>query len=140
MAPTHKISGFTLIELMLVLLIIGVLVAVGYPNYQEQVLKGRRTDAHNTIMLFSAKQERHYSDYGYYADIAQLAETNNTSSDAGHYEITISCTPDCSASARPQQYLITATPLNSDPRCGSYQYNQAGVLASSGTAGNKYCW
>lgn len=136
----YKISGFTLIELLLVVFIIGLLIAVGYPNYQEQVLQGRRADAKNAIMLFSAKQERHYSDYGYYADIQQLVNSSSASGEAGHYEIIISCTPDCSSSSRPQQYLITATPTVTDSRCGTYQYNQAGIQTSSGSADENYCW
>lgn len=139
MLPRDKLAGFTLIELMLVILIIAILAAIGYPNYQEQVLKGHRAEAKNAIMLLSAKQQRYYSDYGYYAGMEQLTDAHDMSKDAQHHILTISCTPDCTASARPQQYLITATPTGTDLRCGSYLYNQAGVLASNGTADNKYC-
>lgn len=133
-------SGFTLIELMLVVLIIGILAAIGYPNYQEQVRKGQRADAKNSILLFSAQQQRYYSDHGYYASINQLTQSQTATSQEAHYEITISCTPECTASARPQRFIITATPNFTDSLCGTYQYNQTGLVTNSGSAKDNYCW
>ncbi|MBY6034737.1 type IV pilin protein [Marinobacter daepoensis] len=56
--------GFTLVELMIVVAIIGILAAVAYPSYQRSVENSRRTDAQTALTAFSASMERYYTDNG----------------------------------------------------------------------------
>ena len=56
----HHIKGFTLIELMMVVAIIGILAAIAYPAYQDQVTKTRRADAEGALMSLSNAIERYY--------------------------------------------------------------------------------
>ncbi|WP_431474728.1 type IV pilin protein [Marinobacter sp. KM021] len=56
--------GFTLIELMIVVAIVGILAAIAYPSYQSSVEKSRRSDAQAALTAFSAAMERHYTDNG----------------------------------------------------------------------------
>lgn len=64
---TRKSSaGFTLIEVMIVVAIIGILAAVAYPSYQEHVRKAKRADAQAALMELSQFMERHYTSNGRY--------------------------------------------------------------------------
>lgn len=53
--------GFTLIEVMVVVAIIGILAAIGYPAYQEQVAKSRRADVQRALMEAEQYMRRYFS-------------------------------------------------------------------------------
>lgn len=59
-------KGFTLIELMIVVAIIGIIAAIAYPSYQEQVKSTRRGDAQGALMSFASAMERYYTQNGSY--------------------------------------------------------------------------
>ena len=51
-------TGFTLIELMIVVIIVGILMAISVPAYQGYVMRSHRTDAHSSLLDIAARQER----------------------------------------------------------------------------------
>lgn len=53
-------NGFTLLELMIVLAIVGITVAFAYPAYLDNVVKTKRNDAQGALMAFSSAMERHF--------------------------------------------------------------------------------
>lgn len=108
--PRHKLDGFTLIEVMIVMVIVGVLAAIAYPAYTKMMIQSRRSDAQVALMRISAAQEKYYSDCGVYA--ATLVGTrscgNRTAGDAstvlgydptsdlspdGHYQLSLAAGP-----------------------------------------------
>ena len=60
-------AGFTLIELMIVVIIIGVLASIAYPAYTKFTVQSRRTDGQIPLSRYAAAQEKFYSECGHYA-------------------------------------------------------------------------
>jgi type IV pilus assembly protein PilE len=128
--------GFTLVELMIVIAIIGILAAVGYPSYTSFVKKGNRADAIDSLLALAGRMEELYMNTDSYATATVNVEGtgtvgSNQTSD-GLYTLSI---PVATAFA----YTITATPVGSDPECTTLTLNQLGQKGATGTdAAN--CW
>src|SRR5882672_288213 len=60
-------TGFTLMELLIVMVIIGILTAIALPNYSEYIARGNRTDAKATLLQIAQWQERYRSENNGYA-------------------------------------------------------------------------
>ncbi len=66
-------KGFTLLELMIVLIIVAILVALAYPSYVQHVRKAKRGDAQQLLMNWSVNQEIFRSNNPAYADSDDIA-------------------------------------------------------------------
>ena len=136
--------GFTLLELMIVVAIIGVLAAIAIPSYRDYVLKGTLAEAFSELPTFQLRMEQYYQDTRSYG-------TTGTCGIAGRAgtAFDFSCVPSsCTGTpATCQGFTFTATGKSSVTGY-SYTINEAGtkgtVIASPASAGwiasNTGCW
>ena len=131
--------GFTLIELVVTMTIVGLLAAIAIPSYIQFTRRGNRTDATRNMMQTAQALERCYSQgFTYIGCAAALPGTTPTPQ--GYYSMTIA-TPSAS------QYTLTAVP-NGQPQagdapCQSFTLTSAGVqTALDGTMVDNtvVCW
>jgi type IV pilus assembly protein PilE len=130
----EKLRGFTLIELMIVISVIGIIVAFGYPSYQEQVRKARRAEGMGELLEMADRLERRYSDLGTYAGVkADVLYGIDTADDKrpttnGHYKLNID-------SADTIQFTISAAPQGNQTKdkCGAFTMTSQGVKTVGGS-------
>ena len=87
--------GFTLIEVMIVVAILGILAAVAYPAFNDFVLRGRIVDATNELSSLRADMERHFQDNRTFQTSGTFTAPCLTARKVGSF--TVSCTGDGSA-------------------------------------------
>jgi type IV pilus assembly protein PilE len=134
MKPAQRSRGFTLIEMMIVVVILAILAAIALPSYQKYVLRSHRAEGQALLSEAAARQERYFAQNNSYASSA--AALNMTSYVAGlqYYGLAIS---NVSAST----YTLTATATGSqarDSECLTLTLDQAGTRGATGTASS--CW
>ncbi len=97
-----EIAGFTLIEVMIVVAIVGILAAIAMPSYNEYVLRGRLTEATSTLAGHRVKMEQFYQDNRTYTGACDAGSIAATPAATQYF--TFGCTiPDA------ETYSITAT-------------------------------
>src|SRR5688572_15588893 len=109
MSRKNTATGFTLVELMIAIMVLGILAAIALPNYTESVRKGRRADAFAALQRLAQAQERHRANNTAYT--TDLSVLGGTTSPDRHYTIAIG---EVSASG----YTATATVAAGSPQAG----------------------
>ena len=141
--------GFTLIEVMIVVVIIGVLSAISYPQYQRYLLRSNRADAQAFIMKMDARQRQILIEQRAYAtapNALNVASSGWTCSAAnctnGRYTVTFN--PAVDNAATPPSYTICALPSPQQSADGTLTLSSTGTkmrrAGASCTAGADQGW
>jgi type IV pilus assembly protein PilE len=127
-------KGFTLIELMIVVAVIGILSAIALPSYSQYILRANRADAEAVLTETAQYMERYYTTNSTYDSATLVSSVSPKGATGGgiKYNITFSVTPTASV------YTLQAAPANSQTSdsCGTLTLSNTGAQTPS-TAG---CW
>ena len=129
--------GFTLLELMIAVAVVGILAAVAYPAYTESVRKSHRADARaalNEVAQFMARTYAQSKSYTPGGALPALPLSAVPREGARSYDITLD--PGATA-ANAYRLLATPTGRQTQDRCGVLSVDHLGVRAAAGGEG---CW
>jgi type IV pilus assembly protein PilE len=152
MKSLKRTGGFTLIELMIVVVIVAVLAAVAYPSYQDSVRKGRRSAAQTLLTEIANKQQQQLADTRTYAlgatNLAALMANMGYSSlpkDVNGFYTVDSCPSPATAASvpcgttatTPPSFTLIATPVAGGPQVsdGALTLDNLGAKTRNGAGG-----
>jgi type IV pilus assembly protein PilE len=147
----RRSDGFTLIELMIVVVIATILVSIAVPSYMQQIRQSRRTEAKTALLDAAGREERYFSTNGSsYTNVAtQLGYAAFPLTVGSGYYTLNGCSPACAPSAvAAPSYTMTATPVAGlsqagDTQCASFSVDSTGAqyaFTSAGVSNTAYCW
>lgn len=148
-ASKNQSQGFTLIEVMVIVVIVGILAAVAYPTYQFAIRKAKRSEGKAALMQLMQQEERYYSQNTTYITFSSVSTASNEkrfkwfSADnaaSSAYEINAAA---CENDLIQNCVKLTATPgtekVNAsfvDSECGSLSFTSTGLKSANA----KNCW
>lgn len=138
-------SGFTLIEVMIVVAIVGILASIAYPSYMKYVRNANRADAQALMLENAQYMERRFTTCGSYAAVGGAAAPCNAAADlpkdqspengTARYSVTLT---EATATA----FTIQAAPAGTyaDALCGTMTITQTGAKTETGAGSLGDCW
>jgi type IV pilus assembly protein PilE len=150
-----KDSGFSLIELMIVVVIATILAAIAIPSYNSQIRKSRRTEAKTALADLASREERYFATQNVYTNdpvaLKYVASGAWPVSIGNYYSISSVAVTQAAASptaTTPGTYILQITPTAGstqlkDASCQTFQVDQTGKqtsLDSGGADSTASCW
>jgi type IV pilus assembly protein PilE len=145
-----RMAGFTLVELMVVVVITAILASIAVPAYNSSIRKSRRTEAKTTIMDLAAREERYFATQNMYTTSpASLAYGSGAFPlQSGTYYQISSVTTSAATATTPGGYVLQVTPVAGSPQlqdtsCQTFQVDQTGKQSSLDNSSNDSsttCW
>jgi type IV pilus assembly protein PilE len=141
------VTGFSLIELMIVVAIIGILAGISYPSYMDYILKGRRAEGRAALTELLQQQERYMTQTNTYlaftneggvttpATVPFKTFSGESVASAAYY---LSASA-CPSTTITECVLVAAEPVKSDPAAGTLQLLSTGSKTCTGT-NSALCW
>lgn len=133
------VRGFTLIEVMITLAIVGILVAIALPSYREHMARSKRAEAQGTLLEAAQYMQRFYSANDAFTTTlpAALLSVPRDGSTSANYTL--------SAATTTTTFTLTATlqagSSMAGDKCGSFVLSSIGTRSNSGgTASPRDCW
>lgn len=118
----HKYSlGFTLVELMIAVAIIGILASIAIPSYVEYVKKGRRASAQSHLMEIAQREQQYLLDARTYASSLTTLGVTTPADVANYYTIQVD------VADTPPSFTITATAQGTQTSDGNLTLDSTGV-------------
>ncbi|MBL4573891.1 MAG: type IV pilin protein [Gammaproteobacteria bacterium] len=138
-----RLNGFTLLELLIVVAIIGILSSIALPAYQNSVLRSARAEAKTELLLVASDQERYFSNFNTYVDdatplITPVVASRDRTTQNGFYTISVAA---CGGGAITNCFLATATAQNAQTAdaCTTLTIADTGARGATGDTTNE-CW
>jgi len=135
--------GFTLSELLVVLVVVGVIAAFALPAYRRHTLRVNRAEAMTALLQLQSAEEAYYLRYDTYtANVGAAPPAGlgiSAASTSNKYELSVALAADG------QSYIATASPTHNggqgaDRECLALSIDARGRRAVSGTADTRQCW
>jgi type IV pilus assembly protein PilE len=133
--------GFTLFELLVVLVLVGVIAAFAMPAYRRHVVRVNRSEAMTLLLQLQSAEEAHYLRHDAYTTSVEAAPPAglglSANSVSNKYAVAVALATDG------QSYIATASPVGSqseDLECLAFSIDARGRRAVTGTADVQRCW
>jgi len=142
-----KTRGFTLIELMITIAVVGILSAIAYPSYQEYIRRSKRADAKAALLEVVQFLERNFTEVNrYHQDgagnnvVLPITQTPRESGGTPVYALSLDNAATSATTFRLLAAPIAGTLMANDP-CGTFTINQLGQKGVTGaTRSAAECW
>lgn len=143
--------GFTLVEMMVVVLLLSIILGLSIPGYRQYVQRASRTDATADLLRLAANQERFYLQNGTYATNAELAAAppaglgfTGSKTKRGYYSVAITL-------GNANRFTATAAAIGGekqadDDKCQTFRINESGLREAASNSGSytaasaEECW